>query len=306
MTVETRCVVCGQAMADQAYACQHCGITRPTAQLQAIADMTPAARDVAHGVSRRGGASGSTGKPGSRLPLDLGATSKLGAVQASLTTWARHVAEERSGALWVSMTPELIVEATRYLTGNLEWFRHRPEVDEFLRDVTAAARIVASVARGPVAQRYLGPCGAQIPTAVGVDGFVLLSRDCDGDVYACEGASNGSCRVCSARVSTGERQAWLDDLVRSQAFHLTEIADAYPINIKTLRSWATDRPEQRDHRGRLVRSATPARLHVHGRDLDGKPLYLLGDVLDLAAADAARRAGEQAKRARRAESETAA
>lgn len=94
MTASTPlCVCCSRPTAD-GYACVTCGITKPGEQLRAIADMTQAARDVAHGISRRGGG-GAGGKPGSRLPLDLGATSRLDAVQSSLTTWARLIADER-------------------------------------------------------------------------------------------------------------------------------------------------------------------------------------------------------------------
>jgi hypothetical protein len=93
MTAPT-CACCGKPLADGAYACTHCAITKPGHQLRDIADMVPAARDIAHGLSSRAGGT-SAGKPGSRLPFDLGATARLDAVQASLTTWARHIAETR-------------------------------------------------------------------------------------------------------------------------------------------------------------------------------------------------------------------
>jgi hypothetical protein len=89
---ENLCVRCGRPTAD-GYACSGCAY-RAGDQLHEIADMAPAARDVAHRTSRRGGG-GASGKPGSSLPLDLGATSKLDAVEAELTTWARHISETR-------------------------------------------------------------------------------------------------------------------------------------------------------------------------------------------------------------------
>jgi hypothetical protein len=81
-------------MPDQAYACSGCAY-RAGDQLHDIADMADAARDVAHGLSTRSGGSNGSGKPGSRLPLDLAATSKLDAVENTLSTWARHIAETR-------------------------------------------------------------------------------------------------------------------------------------------------------------------------------------------------------------------
>lgn len=53
----------------------------------------------------------------------------------------------------------------------------------------------------------------------------------------------------------------------------------------------------------LFRTEEVALAYAHDRD--GHPLYLIGDVLDLVATDAARRAEEQAKRARRAAARTA-
>lgn len=89
----TECLRCARPMAEMAYACPLCA-TQAAQNLSEVAETTPAARDVARGLSSRQG-SGGSGKPGSRLPLDLGATARLDAVQATLTSWARHVAETR-------------------------------------------------------------------------------------------------------------------------------------------------------------------------------------------------------------------
>jgi hypothetical protein len=119
-------------------------------------------------------------------------------------------------------------------------------------------------------------------------------------VYARDGAPAGHCRTCGATVDTDERRKWLDAEVRSRAFRAAEIASAYGINVKTIRSWATERQARYDHSGTQVEAARPAKLHVHGWDRDGRPLFLVGDVLDLAAVDAARREQARAERARRA------
>jgi hypothetical protein len=179
-----------------------------------------------------------------------------------------------------------IISAARFLADHLEWLRHRPEADEVLADIEACARIVAGIARGPAAQKYLGPCGAEIEVpecnpirhAPDCPEDCGNRRFCDGDVYARETASVGRCRLCGAEVSTDARRAWLDAEVRSRAFRAVEISRAYNINIKTIRSWI--------NRGQLI---------AHGEGL-----YNVGDVLDLAAADAARKASDQARRARRA------
>ena len=289
-------------MADTAYACSTCAY-RAGDQLHEIADMAPAARDVAHGFARRGGGAAS-GKPGSSLPFDLTATSKLDAVQNELGTWVRHIVEQR-GVYPAHLPPgfDVIPHSALFLAGHVEWIRHRQEADEFLDAVDACLRVVRGLARGPAEQKYLGPCGA--PMQIDVTGIGMPPRSefldgppCDGDVYASRGSRVGRCRACGAEVSTAERAAWLDGEVRSHAFRDIEIARAYKLSVKTIRSWATDRPEVRNAAGKLVRSATSARLLPHAQDTDGQPLYLVGDVLDLAAADVARRESNRSRRSR--------
>jgi hypothetical protein len=81
-------------MADQAYACATCA-NRAAEQLRQVVDMLPAARDVAHGLSRRGGGGNASGKPGSQIPIDLTAMAKLDSVQNALVGWARVISEQR-------------------------------------------------------------------------------------------------------------------------------------------------------------------------------------------------------------------
>jgi hypothetical protein len=299
-------------MPDQAYACSGCAY-RAGDQLHNIVDTTPAARDIAHGFARRGTGSGGSGEP--RLPLNLGATQRLDSVQASLTTWVRHVMAER-GILGPGIAGDPLVAAARWLAGHVEWMRHRREVDEFLADVEACARVVSGIARGPGEQKFLGPCGATVAwDAAGAE--VPRETPCDGDVYAHLGAKEGTCRACGARWATAKRQAWLDGEVREHAFEARSIAEAHRLNVKTIRTWAnrgalrtywrtdmdlvvewTDPPIDDALKGeeRAVREAEVA-AELEAR---GPRLHYVGDVLDLAAADAARRATEQAKRARRA------
>lgn len=171
------------------------------------------------------------------------------------------------------MTDRIAVLA-RFLAANLGWMTHRAEVDEFAGDVGDCAARLRGLVNGPAEQKYLGPCGAEL----GVTPY----EDCDGDVYGPRGGRTGRCRACGAEVAQANRQAWLDGEVRAHAFRAAEIANAYGVNVKTIRTWAA--------RGQLLE---------HGRDRDDHPLFMVGDVLDLAAADAARRETNRAKRERR-------
>jgi hypothetical protein len=291
------CLRCGRPTPDGVVCVAE--TAKASAQLAEIRDMLPAARDIATGQARHGSGGGS-GKPGSRLPFDLGATARLDAIQNELTTWARHIAGER-GSQFASTAfegrgaPDPLAEACSWLGGQMEWLRHRDEVDEFLTDVDAAARVMRGLVRGPSEQRYLGPCGAPYwcdglapsraaePQCGAEIVHVGHQMDaCHGDVYGRAGGDKGTCRTCGAHVDQGERRVWLDDVRRDWLFTAKDIADAYQLNVKTIRSW--------HNRGQLA---------AHGHDPDGAALHKIGEVLDLAAADAARREGDRATRARR-------
>jgi hypothetical protein len=137
---------------------------------------------------------------------------------------------------------------------------------------------------GPSAQKYLGPCGAwvRLPGDVTLDG-VPIETPCEGDVYGYRGAPTGTCRTCGTQVDQAERSAWLDAEVRQHSYRASEIEDAYGVPAGQIRVWAA--------RGQLA---------VHDHDLQERARYMLGDVLDLAAAQAVRREEKRAERARRA------
>jgi hypothetical protein len=295
--VTAQCVRCARPLADSAYACTGC-TNRARADLigddhrddrPGIIHTAPAARDIAYGLSANLSGSGGAGKPGSRIPLNLAAAAKLDGIANALGGWVRIVAEERG--VYPERIPagaDTIAPAARFLAEHLEWLRHREFADECFTDIEVAARVLRGIVRGPAEQKYLGPCGAPVLAEAEPEDPELgiaaeyETRICDGDVYGYRGADTGTCRTCGARVDQAERAAWLDELRRDWLFTAKEISDAYGINVKTVRSW--------HNRGHLA---------AHGHDADGTPLHNVGDVLDLAAADAARREESRAKRARR-------
>lgn len=217
-----------------------------------------------------------------------------------------------------------IIAAARFLQAHLDWLRHRSatEIQECFADIAAAARVVAGIARGPQEQRYLGPCGALLIEnyqRTETEGWIDESgtmRTCDGDVYGRAGAEKGVCRTCGATVDQAERRAWLDSEVRQRAFTRSDIEDAYGIKANTVTTWWI--------RAKLTAYwVTDAGLHVEWVELKPDPalkgealtareqeikaehkargpkVFYLGDVLDLARQDAARREERRAERERK-------
>jgi hypothetical protein len=201
------------------------------------------------------------------------------------------------------MTDSLIA-AARFLSAQLPWLRHatdqhgQPVAADVFREIGDCAARMRSLVDGPTPGKFLGPCRATI--AWDDDGNEI-PRDtpCAGDVYAYPGAEEGACRACKARWPVDKRRAWLDDEVRQRSFRAAHIAEAYGVSVDTIRSWATAREEIRDRNGKITQYARPARLQAHDHDTKGRPRYLVGDVLDLAAEDAARKETARARRAAR-------
>jgi hypothetical protein len=332
------CVVCEKRPTPDGYACAGCA-ARAHDKLEQIIDLAPDARLVAAGLVRRGGGSGSN-KPGSRPPLNDGATDTVDEVQNSLTTLARDIATVRGLTVPYSAGRDPIVVAARWLGGQVEWLRHaadetEPRAVAAYGEIADCAGRLRGVVNGPGEQKFLGPCGAVLAaTAIpcpdecscrpethtaqraacaaclcftGCHAEVATDAEgqfCVGDVYGYHGAKTGRCKACGTEVATGEREAWLNGEVRDHAFRASEIAAAYGVNVNTIRTWASrPRPDTgepplrsyyRTDGGIVANWAEPS----EGEDRER--LHYVGDVLDLAAADAARRATEQAKRARRA------
>lgn len=276
-------------------ACETCA-ARAAGHLAVIVELTPDARLVASGLVRRGAGSGSN-KPGSRSPINDAATDALDEVQNTLTTLAREIADVSGFTPPRSLRDDPIIAAARWLAGQVEWLRHasdgaEPRAVAAFAEIAACASRVRGLVNGSAGQRFLGPCGAPLFDDIttvdpehGEGIRTYVERYCTGDVYAREGAQDGSCRTCGAGWAVGDRQRWLDAEVRSRAFRATEIEDAYGIKANLIRQWAT--PDRN-----LVQ--------VHGTDRQGRRLYLLSQVLAVAAAQKAKRAEAQAKRARRA------
>jgi hypothetical protein len=326
------CVVCTKPMGDTAYACTGC-MARAGYRLTEIADMVPAARDIAHGLASHDNGGGHS-KPGSRLPLDLGATARLDAVQKTLTKWVDHIGVTRGQMRpWFALQGDPITIAAYWLSSNLEWIRHQPDrepddqgntwgAEQFLGDVEACARVVRGIARGPAEQKYLGPCGAVrtdvVPLSDGQGSWdlteVMTDSPCEGDVYGYPDAATGRCRTCKAEHDQAERRAWLDEQTTDLAAPARDIAYSLGINVKTIRSWATEIVTETGYVVRRAKLRTYYRQGEHVVPWTGRPegmsdagwkaeterrgprLHYVGDVRALAQEANERKAGREATR----------
>jgi hypothetical protein len=257
---------CGRRITDQAYLCWTCtnGLERDLGDLPAIlAELNTTRLRQGRTASESAG-----GKPGTRegydqLP-DERPTEALDELRTQLVGWARIVVEEHATA-WPADT---VVAVARFLMLHLDWLRRQEAAAEVKNDLgRSLAKLRSSVDQQPE-RIYAGPCLAPLP-----DG-----SQCPEHLMTVRGARRIVCRACRAVYDPAEQQSWLLAAAEDQLAPAFVLAQAVtnlgkPITAATIRGYA--------FRGRLLE---------HGLDLDGRPLYRVGDVLDLIHQEASRHA----------------
>ena len=252
---ENLCALCGRPQPDTAVACKPCA-DRIGRQLHAIAELVPDARAVAARQTRRGAPVRDSGfeRP---LPFDTKAAAKLDAAQNALTTWVRHIAEERG--LDVPAGADPLLTAARWLVDQVEWCRHRDEVSEVAQDASACLRVLNGIVEPPREKRYAGPCNTRDD-----DGEV-----CGTDLYAKAGADVAVCRACGWEYDVDAQQAWMREQVRDRLARPVEIAGIL-LRLGFEVGYST-----------VARYAAKEQITAVAYDLEGRALYRIGDVMDL-------------------------
>lgn len=256
------CVRCSRPMADSAYACTTC-VDRAADHLTEVAELAADARAVASGEIRRGSGS-SANKPGSRPPLNLEVLERLDEVTNDIQGWVKAAEEDRGAEIVSAVFGDRVVSdplahAATALSGQLGWLRHQLFADEALTSIAQAARKVAGIVNGRIPGRYAGPCSHRDDEG----------KTCGQDVEARPGARYGRCRACGAEYDVDEQQAWMRGEIEGYLARPAEIAGVllrlgFPIGYSTIAAYAA--------KGQLV---------AHGNDVTGKPLFRIGDVIDL-------------------------
>lgn len=260
MTTACAITACDRPVAD-ATVCTGCA-NRTATRLRDAADLWPELAVTIARLDRMGDPTPRAGRPApaspirpdgdpatdqvtgwpSGLPVNLFASEVGDAVRSTVNTWAKVIADEVGADL-----PDGMPERMRWLAGRMEWARHQPWAPEAIDELGEVPRLLARALDRPPPRRYLGPCGR-----------------CGMDLYVRPGATHAHCG-CDKPHKVDDLRAYLDKQVRQHAYTAAEIEAAYRIRADRIRKWAS--------RGRIAQ---------HGTDRLGRPLYLLGDVLDLA------------------------
>ncbi|MFF4417502.1 hypothetical protein ACFYY8_33675 [Streptosporangium sp. NPDC001559] len=203
------------------------------------------------------------------LPWDQRAREARDVLRSALVGWVRVLLadDERPGptcqacdhpsCVWIaaSRTPtDTLPALARWLIQQRRALLAHPAVEEAVDELADAVRQARRAIDRPAATWYAGPCGV---------------RDCTADLYARHGVRTIRCHTCRAAHDAAAREEWLLDQVADVLGTAAEIARALHgfhdrLTPAMIRGYA--------HRGRIT---------AKGENELGRPLYRVGDVLDL-------------------------
>lgn len=257
------CTLCEQPQVDTAYACPDCA-DRTRRDLEWLA-ANAAELDVTVARLSRTRATGSDrpSTPARTIPINISASHDRDAVQNTISTWARDILEHRPHLHPPAGT---IGGCAAWISGQLDWIRHRPYAAAALDELSDAAALARRIVDSPPARVYRGPCHS-----------VTATGPCTQELYAPDGAETIRCQSCGTEHDSRSRRDWL---LRQASDHLAPAAaiatairawTPYRLDSSTVRQWV--------RRGRLV---------ARGRSGDGRPTYPVRDAIALAEAAASR------------------
>lgn len=278
---------CAKPVADNAYCCTSCGFLLDDALSEVIGghglDGLAAELEVTLSKQDRIGdrGPGSSERP---LPLNLGSSEVGWILRNTLHGWVRLVAEETHAGLPVNT----LTDMARWLRPRVGWLRHHQAGPEAVAEIVASVSACRRNIDRPPSLWYAGPCGAATSTesdcsccchiggafppacdVVGGCHAAHQTADCRAELYAHPGALNVICRDCGSVYNLADRRGWLLSQVEDQLMHSIAAAAlvrhlGVQVADSSIRAWAS--------RGRIV---------AHTRDVRNRPLYRIGDVLEV-------------------------
>lgn len=258
---EPTCPRCSRPIHDTAYIDTECAkdLQRALRDVEKVAgDITLTVARLDR-VQRHGGALEEPGDDGwhrgegalfpTALIINLSAARSHDAAAGELTTWARHVVEQR-GERPAEGHP--LAACARFLADQAHWLRYQPEAAEAFAALHSACRTIVNLVDRPADLSVVGrcPCGTYLYARQGAD---TVACSACGTAYDVASSREDLRRELEDRLMTAGQ-------IATMAAHLG-LTDSRESTRKLINKWA--------QRSRIV---------AHGR-LDGDPTYLFGEVL---------------------------
>lgn len=167
----------------------------------------------------------------------------------------------------LNFTAKTVPAACAWMAGLPGLLATLPNAEEMWEDITREVNQARRVIDAPAARVYLGRCDARLETG-----------SCDEHLYGIKGKPVVRCPLCGAEWRAAERQKRLVALVEDKTVSAVEVSrllSAIGIQIapSTVRTYA----QAREVNG----VAVEPRLLPVGRGTRNRPLYRVGDVLDI-------------------------
>lgn len=202
----------------------------------------------------------------SPLLFDPRASELAWVVDNTVSTWAREIAESNPHLVF---TPTTSAEAAEWIASFPALIALHPAAAELHDEITGLTDRVRSMVDTMADKVVMGACGALVGDQRCTE--ILYGR---ADEHGRPDPDQRfvQCRVCGTSYHADVRRRQMQAYVRAMKTTTADIAQSVgtwfgqAINVKTIRTWA--------NRGKI---------QPKGFDVDGQPLYQVGDVLDYAA-----------------------
>lgn len=266
MTPDRTCPLDGATLPADAFVCRGCtatlrGLLSDLAGLMGDLDVALAKQ------ARFGGNVGGRSSTTTALPFSYAASEAAWVARQTILVWVDWVAAVRGHDV-----PGTWAGVGAYLRTATAWIARHPDGPQCVEELTAAIRNARRCIDRPAERRYVGVCNG---ITVDADG---LAQVCTQELYALGDHDTVECSRCGAKYGVRARQdAMLEQLreVVLTAADMARAVDGLGVDLTPERIW------QWKHRGVLA-----VTLDENGNpraDIHGRPLYRVGDVLDIVA-----------------------
>jgi hypothetical protein len=200
------------------------------------------------------------------LPWNEHAAVKQFELNTTLNAWALDASrvreDERDQLIHAHHSDTAAV--AEWLIRNLNALRHHTEAGTAHDEITNAIHEARRAVDRPIERIFAGPCGAELKD----DHDAPTGKVCTEDLYGTPGKSTAVC-PCGARHDMTERREWMLGCLEDQVAHSGLLSGlvtnlGVPIASSTIRKYASS-----------------GRIKVISVDASRRPLYRIGDVLDV-------------------------
>lgn len=265
MTTQT--CSCGKPVGDTAYvcgACQHT-LTRTLAETPWLAGELNTTLTRQKGIDYRALGTSPSAEAAGMVAWHVSAAAD--AYRGILASWVRLCLDDRVRSVGGPTRPPAddLPAMSRWLMCRVPGLAAHPAGGDAVQEIVAASRKCVRLIDSAPEKWYAGPCNNP------ADGAGHGTAQCGTDLYARSEHGKVTCTTCDTEYDVAERRAWLLEAAEDRLADATTLArsvswlGALPLTPHRIHVWA--------NRGRIV-----AKAH-----LDGRPLYRIGDAIDLMA-----------------------